>query len=93
MVKIAELLDMHAPLKYIKCIHRPLNKWFNDNIMALKANRRKNELIWGKTRIAINFNIIIYYDSCMAVWWYGCMAIWLYGCMAVWLFGCMAVWL
>ena len=44
---------------------RPLNEWMTDNILALKANRRKNELIWRKTRITINFNI--YYDSCMAV--------------------------
>ena len=36
-----------------------------DNILALKAIRRKNELIWRKTRITINFNI--YYDSCMSV--------------------------
>ena len=36
-----------------------------DNILALKAIRRKNELIWRKTRITINFNI--YYDSCMDV--------------------------
>ena len=36
-----------------------------NNILALKAIRRKNELIWRKTRITINFNI--YYDSCMAV--------------------------
>ena len=36
-----------------------------DNILALKAIRRKNELIWRKTRITINFNI--HYDSCMAV--------------------------
>ena len=44
---------------------RPLNEWMTDNILALKAIRRKNELIWRKTRITINFNI--YYDSCMAV--------------------------
>ena len=36
-----------------------------DNILTLKAIRRKNELIWRKTRITINFNI--YYDSYMAV--------------------------
>ena len=35
------------------------------NIRALKAIRRKNELICRKTRITINFNI--YYDSCIAV--------------------------
>ena len=37
----------------------------SNNILALKAIRRKNELIWRKTLITINFNI--YYDSCMAV--------------------------
>ena len=42
---------------------RPLNEWMTDNILALKAIRRKNELIWRKTRITIN----IYCDSCMAV--------------------------
>ena len=42
-----------------------LNEWMTDNILALKAIRRKNEIIWRKTRITINFNI--YYDSCMAV--------------------------
>ena len=36
-----------------------------DNILTLKAIRRKNKLIWRKIRIAINFNI--YYTSCMAV--------------------------
>ena len=36
-----------------------------DNIMALKAIRRKNELIWRKSRITIYLNI--YFDSCMAV--------------------------
>ena len=35
------------------------------NILALKAIRRKNELMWRNTCITINFNI--YYDSCMAV--------------------------
>ena len=44
---------------------RPLNEWMTDNILALKAIRRKNWLIWRKTRITINFNI--YYDSCIAV--------------------------
>ena len=44
---------------------RPLNEWMTDNILALKAICHKNELIWRKTRITINFNI--YYDSCMAV--------------------------
>ena len=36
-----------------------------DDILTLKAIGRKNELIWRKTRITINFDI--YYDSCNAV--------------------------
>ena len=36
-----------------------------DNILALKAIRRKNELICRKTCITINFNTN--YDSCMTV--------------------------
>ena len=36
-----------------------------DDILKLKAIRRKNELIWRKTRTTINFDI--YYDSCKAV--------------------------
>ena len=36
-----------------------------DNIMTLKAIRRKNGLIWRKTRITINFTI--YYDSSMTL--------------------------
>ena len=44
---------------------RPLNQWMTDNILTLKAIRRKNELIWRKTRITMNFNM--YYDSCMTM--------------------------
>ena len=44
---------------------RPLNKWLTDNILSLKAIRRKNEFIWRETRITRNFSI--YYDTCMAV--------------------------
>ena len=44
---------------------RPLNEWMTDNILALKAICRKNELIRQKTHITINLNI--YCDSCMAV--------------------------
>ena len=50
----------HAPLKKITVVDRPLNEWMTDNIRALKAIRRKNELILRKTRITINFNITIY---------------------------------
>ena len=46
-------------------VDRPLNEWMTDDILTLKAIRRKIELIWRKTRTTINFDI--YYDSCEAV--------------------------
>ena len=42
---LSELLDKHVPLKNITVVDRPLNEWMIDNILALKAIRRKNELI------------------------------------------------
>ena len=36
-----------------------------DDILTLKAIRRKTELIWRKSRTTIHFDI--YYDSCKAV--------------------------
>ena len=38
---LSELLDKHAPLKKITVVDRPLNGWMTDNILALKAIRRK----------------------------------------------------
>ena len=46
-------------------VYRPLNEWLTGDILTLKAIRRKNELIWQKTRTTINFDI--YYDICKAV--------------------------
>ena len=46
-------------------VDRPLNEWMTNNILALIAIRRRNEVIWRKTRTTINFDI--YYDSCKAV--------------------------
>ena len=34
--------------KKITVVDRPLNEWMTDNILALKAIRRENELIWRK---------------------------------------------
>ena len=39
--------------------------WMTDNILTLKEICRKDELIWRKTHITINFHND--YDSCMAV--------------------------
>ena len=62
---LSDLLNKHAPKKNIYVVDRPLNEWMTDNILTLKAIRKKNELIWQKTRTTINFDI--YYDSCKAV--------------------------
>ena len=63
---LSDLLKKHAQKKnIIYVVDRPLNEWMTDDILTLKAIRRKNELIWRKTRTTINFDI--YYDSCKAV--------------------------
>ena len=62
---LSGLLNKHVPKKNIYVVDRPLNEWMTDDILTLKAIRRKNELIWRKTRTTINFDI--YYDSCEAV--------------------------
>ena len=46
-------------------VDRPLAERMTDDILTRKAIRRKNELIWRKTRTTMNFDI--YYDSCKAV--------------------------
>ena len=39
-----------------KClVDRPLSDWMTDDIRALKATRRKNEVIWRKNPLCINF--------------------------------------
>ena len=62
---LSDLLDRHAPMKNIYVVDRPLNEWMNNDIISLKAIRRKNLLILRKTRSTTNFDI--YYDSCKAV--------------------------
>ena len=62
---LSDLLNKHSPKKNIYVVDKPLNEWMTDDILTLKAIRRKNELIWRKTRTTINFDI--YYDSCKAV--------------------------
>ena len=55
---LSDLLDKHAT-KNIYVVDRPLNEWMTDDILKLKAFRRKNELIWRKTRTTINFIMIV----------------------------------
>ena len=62
---LSDLLNKHAPKNNIYVVDRPLTEWMTDDILTRKAIRRKNELIWRKTRTTINFDF--YYDSCKAV--------------------------
>ena len=65
MIFLSKLLEKHAPLKEIDVVERQLNDWMTDDILALKKNRRKKELIWRKNPSTINFDI--YIESCKAV--------------------------
>ena len=60
-----KLLDKHAPLKTIQVVERPMNDWINDDILALKIKRRRNESLWRRTRLTIHYDL--YKESCMAV--------------------------
>ena len=62
---LSRLLDKHAPLKRICIVDRPLSDWMTYDVRALKIIRRKNEVIWRKNPLCINFEI--FQESCMAV--------------------------
>ena len=59
------LLDKHAPSECIYVVDRPMNDWMTDDILVLKALRRKYESLWRKTRLTVHFDM--YSESCMAV--------------------------
>ena len=42
---LSRLLDKLAPLKKICSVDRPMSDWMTNDIRALKAKRRKNEVI------------------------------------------------
>ena len=50
---LSRLLDNLAPLKKICSVDRPMCDWMTDNIRALKAKRRKNEVIWRKNPLFV----------------------------------------
>ena len=50
---LSSLLDKHAPSKRIYVVDRPMNDWMTDNILVLKALRRKYESLWHKTRLTL----------------------------------------
>ena len=62
---LSSLLDKHAPSKRIYVVERPMNDWMTDDILVLKALRRKYESLWRKTRLTVHFDM--YSESCMDV--------------------------
>ena len=54
---LSSLLDKHAPSKRIYVVKRPMNDWMTDNILVLKALRRKYESILRKTRLTVHFDM------------------------------------
>ena len=42
-----------------------MNDWMTDDILVLKAFRRKYESLWRKTRLTVHFDM--YSESCMDV--------------------------
>ena len=58
-------LDKHAPSKCIYVVERPMNDWMTDDILVLKALRRKYESLWRKTHHTVHFDM--YSESCMDV--------------------------
>ena len=62
---LSSLLDKHAPSKRIYVVERLMNDWMTDDMLVLKALRRKYESFWRKTRLTVHFDM--YSESCMEV--------------------------
>ena len=60
---LSSLLD--KPSKRIYVVERPITDWMTDDILVLKALRRKYESLWRKTRLTVLFDM--YSGSCMDV--------------------------
>ena len=54
---LSSRLDKHAPSKHIYVVDRPMNDWMTDDILVLKALRRKYESLWCKTRLTVHFDM------------------------------------
>ena len=54
-----------SPSKRIYVVERPMNDWMTDDILVLKALRRKYKSLWRKSRLRVHFDM--YSESCMDV--------------------------
>ena len=61
---LSRLLDKLAPLKKICSVDRPMSDWMTYDIRALKAKRRKNEVIWRKNPLFVNFEKLYGSETC-----------------------------
>ena len=50
---LSRLLYKLVPLKNICFVDRPMSDWMTDDIRALKALRRKNEVIWRENTLSL----------------------------------------
>ena len=64
-MSLSSILDKHAPSKRIYVVERHMNDWMTDDILVLKALRRKYESLWRKVCVTIHFDMNS--ESCMAV--------------------------
>ena len=58
---LSRLLDKLAPLKKKCSVDRPMSDWMTYDIGALKAKRRKNEVIWWGNPLFVNFEILKFF--------------------------------
>ena len=54
---LSSLLDRHSPSKRIYVVDRLMNDWMTDDILVLKALRRKYESLWRETRLTVHFDM------------------------------------
>ena len=62
---LSSLLDKHAPSKRIYVVEKPMNDWMTEDILVLKALRRKYVSLWRKTRLTVHFDM--HSGTCMDV--------------------------
>ena len=62
---LSSLLDKHVLSKCIYVVERPMNDWMTDDILVLKALRRKYESLWRNTSLTVHFDM--YSECCMDV--------------------------
>ncbi len=55
----SSILNQHAPLKSKEIVVREMVPWMNDDILAVKRERRKRERVWQSSRLTIHNELYI----------------------------------